>query len=190
MELTLPGTTIAAGRLETDAAKTLLGYIFGGGPLTLSQVTTMTGLEPYTVQNWVKRGFLTKPEHKTYNRDQFARMIMMNLLRDAMQLDEIVRLFSYINGALDDTSDDRIADFTLYNLFVNLLVRLHGETGETAVRAAAGEILPAEMDATTRRYTTDVLCIMIDAYVSATLRRRVQTALRGLDRQTERSESQ
>lgn len=58
MQWTIPGTTLSAQRQEADSVDKLFQSMFLAGGLTLSQVASITGLEPYTIQNWVKRGFL------------------------------------------------------------------------------------------------------------------------------------
>lgn len=86
----------------------------------LSQVASLTGLEPYVIQNWVRRGFVAPPERKRYSRRQFSRIVLINMLKDSMQLDKICALLSYVNGELDDESDDLIDDFQLYLYIVRL----------------------------------------------------------------------
>ena len=109
MAKTLPGTTIAVDWNRPEEAETLLNSLFLAGGLMLSQVASLTGLEPYVIQNWVRRGFVAPPERKRYSRRQFSRIVLINMLKDSMQLDKICALLSYVNGELDDKSDDLIA---------------------------------------------------------------------------------
>ena len=111
MAKTLPGTTIAVDWNRPEEAETLLNSLFLAGGLMLSQVASLTGLEPYVIQNWVRRGFVAPPERKRYTRRQFSRIVLINMLKDSMQLDKICALLSYVNGELDDESDDLIDDF-------------------------------------------------------------------------------
>ena len=62
MAKTLPGTTIAVDWNRPEEAETLLNSLFLAGGLMLSQVASLTGLEPYVIQNWVRRGFVAPPE--------------------------------------------------------------------------------------------------------------------------------
>ena len=64
MMWTIPGTVLQARRDEADNVPKQLEALFFGGGITLSQVTSITGLEAHTVQNWVKRGFLASPVSK------------------------------------------------------------------------------------------------------------------------------
>ena len=89
----------------------------------MSQVSSITGLEPYTVQNWVKRGFLSPPRNKRYDMEQVCRIININILKGTMPLDQIIKLMHYLNGDLADESDDLVDDTLLYFLFVNLAAR-------------------------------------------------------------------
>ena len=50
----LPGTTIEISGLSKDISRVMFDGIFAAGGITLSQVSVMTGLEPYMIQNWVK----------------------------------------------------------------------------------------------------------------------------------------
>ena len=62
MQWTIPGTTLEAEREQADRTGERFEALFSAGGLTLSQVASVTGLEPYTIQNWVKRGFLPPPK--------------------------------------------------------------------------------------------------------------------------------
>ena len=67
MNWTLPGTTISTPREDADRTRNQFDALFLAGGLTLSQVASISGLENYTIQNWVKRGFLPPPEHRKYS---------------------------------------------------------------------------------------------------------------------------
>lgn len=123
MKWNLPGTVLEAELEQPEAAGELLSALFVTGGLVLSQVCQITGLEPYTVQNWVKRGFLTPPEKKKYTRRQLCRIIVINMLKSAMPMESICRLLSYVNGKLDSESDDIIDDSIMYFTFLRLAAR-------------------------------------------------------------------
>ena len=124
MSWIIPGTVLHADRSDAEHIPQQLEALFFGGGITLSQVTAVTGLEAYTVQNWVKRGFLTSPVGKRYTLRQLCRILNINMLRGAMPIDRICSLLSYVNGQLDDESDDMIDDSQLYFLFVKLAARM------------------------------------------------------------------
>ena len=66
MNSTLPGTVLPLPEALPERPFSLLEPVFAvsGGGLLLSQVTELTGLSPATVQNWVKRGWVSAPVNK------------------------------------------------------------------------------------------------------------------------------
>ena len=75
MDWIIPGTTLKIQREDSARVDGLFSSMFMAGGMVLSQVASVTGLEPYTVQNWVKRGFLSPPERKRYTLNQLCRII-------------------------------------------------------------------------------------------------------------------
>ena len=130
MNWIIPGTTLEGKRSEADRIEGQLNLLFLAGGLTLSQVASITGLETYTIQNWVKRGFLSSPKNKRYDAEQVCRILNMNILKGAVPLEQIVKLMAYLNGDLADESDDLVDDTKLYFLFVRLAARA-GHIGDT-----------------------------------------------------------
>ena len=124
MMWTIPGTLLQADRKDAQQIPQQMEALFFGGGITLSQVTSITGLEAHTVQNWVKRGFLTNPKGKRYTLRQLCRIININMLRGSMPLDRICQLLSFVNGDLSDEGDDMIDDSQLYFMFVRLAAQL------------------------------------------------------------------
>lgn len=179
----LPGTCIETGTLGKDDSRKIFESIFAGGGLMLSQICNMTGLEPYTVQNWVKRKYVSNPKGRMYNVDQFSRLVIINMLKESLQLDMIEKLLSYINGHLDDTSDDTITDSELYHLFVNLLLRLEKHYDRGAAETVALDITESYSEPVpgARRRLCKVLVIMTQTYYSAKLRRESEMLMAELD---------
>ena len=123
MQWTIPGTTLTGRRSDADRTDGLFQSMFLAGGLTLSQVSSITGLEPYTIQNWVKRGFLPSPVNKRYDMEQVCRLININILKGTMPLEQIIKLMAYLNGDLADESDELVDDTMLFFLFVKLAAR-------------------------------------------------------------------
>lgn len=121
MATTFPGTTIEITSLIKGSSKALFDGIFATGGVTLSQISVMTGLEPYLIQNWVKRGFLTSPVKRLYSKEQFARIVIINMLRESLQIDRICGLIYVIGGELNNPDDDLISDDELYHRYVDML---------------------------------------------------------------------
>ena len=123
MSWILPGTVLQIRREDADGVEAQFASMFLAGGMVLSQVASISGLEPYTIQNWVKRGFLPPPEHRKYNMGQLCRILNINMLKSILSLETICSLLEYINGKLDETEDDIIDDAALYFLFVKLAAR-------------------------------------------------------------------
>lgn len=120
MEWTLPGTVLKSSREEASHVEEQFRAMFLAGGMVLSQVSAITGLESYRIQNWVKRGFLSNPQNKRYTLRQLCRILNINILKGVFPLERICSLLGYVNGQLDDESDDMIDDSVLYFMFVRL----------------------------------------------------------------------
>ncbi len=170
MSMTFPGTTVECSKLSPGSSRVLFDGIFAAGGITLSQVCIMTGLEPYLVQNWIKRGFVTPPTGRVYSREQFARVIIINMLKQALQIDRICGLIHLIVGTPDDRSDDLVRDDELYHLYVNMLAEGDMDIcSEKSVEAAAVRATEgfAEPYAGARRRLCRILMVMLYAHRSS-----------------------
>ena len=172
MNWTIPGTTLEGLRDNADQTDGLFQSLFLAGGLTLSQVSSITGLETHTVQNWVKRGFLPPPQNKRYTMEQTCRIILINMLKGALPLEQICHLISYINGSLTDESDDIIDDTVLYFKFVSLAARARHIGGTKEWSEALEEVMEnyAEPYPGARKKVTQVLQIMLTAWIAARLK--------------------
>lgn len=158
-----------ASRKEAEYIPQQLEALFFGGGITLSQVTAITGLEAHTVQNWVKRGFLTSPVGKRYSLRQLCRILNINMLRGSMPIERICQLLSYVNGNLSDETDDMIDDSRLYFMFVKLAVRMK-ELHDYEVGAKLLDAYLADYEEPVpgaRERVRQVLKIMLTAYLAA-----------------------
>ncbi len=88
MSWILPGTVLRVDSDSPAAAEETLSAMFLTGGLVLSQVTQITGLEPYIVQNWVRRGFVTAPKLRKYTRRQLSRILIINALKGALPIEQ------------------------------------------------------------------------------------------------------
>lgn len=172
MNWTIPGTTLEGLRDNADQTDGLFQSLFLAGGLTLSQVSSITGLETHTVQNWVKRGFLPPPQNKRYTMEQTCRIILINMLRGALPLEQICHLISYINGSLTDESDDIIDDTVLYFKFVSLAARARHIGGTKEWGEALTEVMEnyAEPYPGAKEKVKKVLQIMLTAWIVSQLR--------------------
>ena len=173
MSWILPGTQIEIRKEDAGHVDELFGSMFLAGGMVLSQVSSVTGLEPYTVQNWVKRGFLPPPQRKRYSMDQVCRVININMLKGVLPMEQICGLLSYINGILDDDSDDIIRDSQLYFLFVGLAAR--EELSEDRWAQALGDYVESVPGA--RERIEKALRIMLTAWTAAQMRQEAERML-------------
>ncbi len=180
MQWNIPGTTLTGRAEEAGLVEQQFSAMFLAGGIVLGQVTAITGLEPYMVQNWVKRGFLPSPQQKRYNLNQLCRILNINMLRKVLPMERIVGLLSYINGSLDDTSDDMIDDSRLYFMFVALAARLRADqTGmDDAIDEAMEDYTSPILGA--RQRVEKVLRIMLTAWAAAQLYEKTERLLQEL----------
>ncbi len=182
MSWTIPGTTLVARRSDADRMDSVFDSLFLAGGLTLSQVSSITGLESYTIQNWVKRGFLSPPQHKRYDMEQVCRIININLLRSTLPLEQITQLMAYLNGDLTDESDDLVDDTLLYFLFVRLAARARyiggGEAWDDALVYATNDYREPVPGA--RKKLMQVLKIMLTAWVAGRVKAEAERMLEEL----------
>ena len=120
MNWIIPGTTLTTQREDIHSFQSQFEAMFLCGGMTLRQITDVTGLDPYLIQNWVKRGYLSNPVRKRYSLNQLSRIITIGMLRGVLSMERICALLSYVNGKLDDEDDDLISDADLYFLFLQL----------------------------------------------------------------------
>ena len=140
MQWTIPGTTLTGQRENADQVEELFQSLFLAGGLTLSQVASITGLESYTIQNWVKRKFLAPPQGKRYDMEQVCRLLNINIMKGTMPLEQIIYLMRYLNGDLTSEADDLVDDTMLYFFFVRLAARARYIGGSKAWDDALEEI--------------------------------------------------
>lgn len=176
MQWTIPGTTLVGDRENADRIEGLFQSMFLAGGLTLRQVSSVTGLEPYTIQNWVKRGFLPSPKNKRYDMEQLCRLVNINILKGTMPLEQIIRLMAYLNGDLADEQDDLVDDTMLFFLFVRLAARARYIGGTKAwddalleITADYREPLPGA-----REKLIKVLKIMLTVYCANALKAQAE----------------
>lgn len=155
------GITPSGGTFETFRP-----MINAAAGLTLGQVCAITGLEPSTVQNWVKRGFVARPQNKKYGERQLARILLISRLKDGMKIDDVGALLRYVNGDADDESDDILPEDRLYDCFCRAT-----EAGARKASAGLG------LEAAARARLTAALEVMVNACAAGEYRRKAETLL-------------
>ncbi len=189
MEWIIPGTVLTAQREIDGDGERMLRSLFLGGDISLAQVAAVTGLEPYTVQNWVKRGFLTPPIGKKYAINQLCRIININMLRGVFSLERTCGLLGYINGRLDDHADDIIGDADLYFMFISLAARAQQLTRPEACDRILAEMLRdySEPYPGAKDRISNVLKVMLTAYLAAKMRVSADRMLTQMEKETKES---
>ena len=182
MDWIIPGTTLAAKREDAAHIEDQFRSMFLAGGMVLSQVSSIAGLEPYTVQNWVKRGFLAPPERKRYTLRQLCRILNINMLKSALPLEQISGLLAYINGDLDEDSDDLIDDATLYFLFVRLAAHYSTMQNPQGRDAYLQQLLSDYQEPVpgAKERVEKVLRVMLTAWAASLLRQQAEKMLQEL----------
>ena len=167
MEWMIPGTVLKGPREDVEGSIRQIEGMFLAGGILRSQVASVTGLEAHAVQNWVQRGFLSSPVGKRYSCRQFCRIAIINMLKSAMPMDKICGLLSYVNGRLDDESDDLIDDTVLYFMFLRLASQARHIGGSRSWDEVLEEILGdyAEPVPGAKERINKVLRIMLTAWI-------------------------
>lgn len=151
------------------------------GGFTLSQLADISNLEATTIQNWVKRGWIEPPKERRYGEESVARVLIINMLKGAMQLSNIVSLMSYINGKVDDRRDDSIPDGELYSIMCSVMKRID-EIGsiskETVTDVIDDEIKDyKEPFPGGKEKLQNALNIMVLAHISSNLKKEAEDML-------------
>ncbi len=177
MEWTIPGTVLTGRRERPDIVEDQIRAMFRMGGIIRSQMSRVTGLESHAIQNWVKRGFVSSPVDKRYSLRQFCRIVIIHMLKNAMPMERICSLLGYINGQLDDESDDSIDDSELYFAFLRVASEYRGMVEDRqALRQCVRENLREYREPTpgARERVEQVLMVMITAWTASILQKEAE----------------
>ena len=129
----IPGTVLKKSDFDGVSGMEFLNKIFFvSSGLMLGQIREISGVDGSTLQNWVKRGWLGNTVNKRYSKEQLARILIINMLRSTMMLEKIDFILHYINGMIDDTSDDIISEAELYGYICDIYDRYSEKEYSTA----------------------------------------------------------
>ena len=182
---TIPGTNLKRSDLGGLTGKPFLNQLFMvSDGVMLSQIRKIAGIDGSTLQNWTKRGWVPNAQLKRYGIDQVAHILLINLLRSCLQLDRIAWLLHYINGSVEDRSDDIITASDLYDAICTTLDYLHAEEECTIEsirpmieRAIVDYVEPME-GAKVR--LTNALEIIIGSYCASMIKRIADAKMKDL----------
>ncbi|MBE6542664.1 MAG: DUF1836 domain-containing protein [Ruminococcaceae bacterium] len=122
----IPGTMFSMEKMGGAVGEEFLDkvyYITNG--IMLAQIREITGIDGTTLQNWVKRGWVSNPKNKMYDKEQLSRILIINMMRDTMQLSRIVYLMTYINGTSEE--DKIIKESVLYDMICRVILGIFDE---------------------------------------------------------------
>lgn len=178
----IPGTKLLRSGLGGVTGIDFLSKIFFiSDGIMLTQIREISGIDGSTLQNWTKRGWVENSKLKRYSIDQVAHILIINMLRSCMQLDKIAALIQYINGSVNDRSDDIIADSQLYDYICRILDRLmsYDVCSLGSVRKAICEITSGytENMSGARERLTNALEIIVIAYYAALIKKHSDSLL-------------
>ena len=172
----IPGTKLSRADMGGVTGLDFLSKIFYiSDGVMLTQIRDISGIDGSTLQNWTKRGWVENSRLKRYDINQVAHILIINMLRSCMQLDRIAFLIQYINGKVNDRSDDIIEDSVLYDYICKILDKLmtYEVCSLGSVKDAIGEITAdySERIGGARERLTNALEIIIVAYYATLVKK-------------------
>ena len=172
----IPGTRLKKQDMGNVTGLEFLSKVFYiSEGVMLSQIREVSGIDGSTLQNWTKRGWVANARLKKYNIDQVAHILIINMLRSCIQLEHIAFLLQYINGKLDDTSDDIIRDSVLYDYICRILEALTRE--DVASKATIKDVITRQISdyeeviPGARNRLANALEIIVTAYYAALIKK-------------------
>ena len=181
----IPGTKLKKAEMENLTGLAFLKKVFFVSEgVMLTQIRDISGIDSSTLQNWTKRGWVANARLKKYNMDQVAHILIINMLRSCMQLEHIAFLIHYINGSVEDRSDDIITDSQLYDYICRILEHIIS-TGDCSLEEIAEYVAKITEDYVepvegARERLNRALEIIVVTYYSTLLKRRATTLLENL----------
>lgn len=191
MDSNIPGTNFSYTQNE-GVFSMFVPMIRATDGLTLSQVCAITGLEPSTIQNWVKRGFVARPINKKYRERQLARILLIAALRDAMKIDSIGELMAMVNGNTEDESDDIISEEKMYDYFCKISKTAKdcdanlNEISQIVKNTISDYQAPNQYAV---KRLGDALTVMLYAYISAEYKRLAENRLQAMRNEIKEAEN-
>ena len=184
----IPGTILNRKSMGDVTGLDFLSKLFYlSDGIMLTQIREISGIDGSTLQNWVKRGWVENSKLKRYNIDQVAHILIINMLRNCMQLDKIAFLVKYVNGNVDDRSDDIICDSKLYDYICRILDKLTKKNVEhtfETLRECIENVTNTYEEKVTgaKKRLDNALEIIITAYYSSLLKRAADEKLSQLSK--------
>lgn len=186
----IPGTKLHRADMGGATGMEFLRKMFFiSNGVMLSQIREVSGIDGSTLQNWTKRGWVANSRLKKYDMNQVAHILIINMLRSCMQLDKIAFLIQYINGKVDDRSDDIIEDSVLYDYICKILDTLmtYEVCSLGSIRGAIEDVTAdyTESIAGAKTRLTNALEIIVVAYYASLIKGYADNMLNDLNKDYE-----
>ena len=178
----IPGTKLKRSEMDGLTGLEFLKKVFFiSEGVMLTQIRDISGIDSSTLQNWTKRGWVVNSKLKKYNMDQVAHILIINMLRSCMQLEHIDFLIHYINGRVDDQSDDIISDSNLYDYICRILSHMMDseQVSLSNVRELVAEVTVDYVEPMegARERLVRALEVIVVTYTAALLKRHADSLL-------------
>ena len=173
----IPGTKLRRADMDGVTGLTFLSKIFFiSDGVMLTQIRDISGIDGSTLQNWTKRGWVPLSKSKKYDIDQVAYILIINMLRSCVQLDKIAYMLEYINGNLEDESDDIIRASVLYDYICRILDTLveENQCSFSSIRKVIEKQTAGYTEVVdgSRERLTDALEAIVVAYYATLIKQR------------------
>ena len=179
----IPGTILNRDKMDGATGLEFLDKVFFiTDKIMLAQIREITGIDGTTLQNWLKRGWVGTPNKKSYTKEHLARILIINMMRDTMQLSRIIFILQYVNGKSEE--DKIVKESVLYGYICKVLDRLseNGEISGTGIDGIISDVLSdyeEPVSGAGRRLSVGIKVITI-TYYSALIKAEAEAILDSL----------
>ena len=179
----IPGTILNRDKMDGATGLEFLDKVFFiTDKIMLAQIREITGIDGTTLQNWLKRGWVGTPNKKSYTKEHLARILIINMMRDTMQLSRIIFILQYVNGKSEE--DKIVKESVLYGYICKVLDRLseNGEISGAGIDGIISDVLSdynEPVSGAKRRLSVGVKVITI-TYYSALIKAEAEAILDSL----------
>ena len=179
----IPGTILNRDKMDGATGLEFLDKVFFiTDKIMLAQIREITGIDGTTLQNWLKRGWVGTPNKKSYTIEHLARILIINMMRDTMQLSRIIFILQYVNGKSEE--DKIVKESVLYGYICKVLDRLseNGEISGAGIDGIISDVLSDYEELVSgagRRLSVGIKVITI-TYYSALIKAEAEAILDSL----------
>lgn len=179
----IPGTILNRDKMDGATGLEFLDKVFFiTDKIMLAQIREITGIDGTTLQNWLKRGWVGTPNKKFYTKEHLARILIINMMRDTMQLSRIIFILQYVNGKSEE--DKIVRESVLYGYICKVLDRLseNGDISGAGIDGIISDVLSDYKETVSgaeRRLSVGIKVITI-TYYSALIKAEAEAILDSL----------